>query len=323
MGLRSKRRSAQTCLVFPTRCGRRRSRRTVRLLLAGWAWTLTRTPDPYDSYIILSFVNGTLVLSIGETIEEVQDTGFLSSAPTLAVQQIGADALLQVHPHGIRHVLADRRVNEWRSPEGRTIVAATTNKRQVVVALSSAELVYFELDLEGQLNEYQDRKPLGSTVLAMSVGAVPEDRQRTPFLAVGCEDQTVRIISLDPESTLETISLQALTAPPSSLCVAEMLDASVNKSHPTTFVNIGLQNGVLLRTVLDPLTGQLTDTRTRSVVVARLYGADANPAQVPWDAACEAHPGAGRAGPGDHRALLALLAQLHAPGADALHAAHI
>lgn len=141
--------------------------------------------DPYDSYIILSFVNGTLVLSIGETIEEVQDTGFLSSAPTLAVQQIGADALLQVHPHGIRHVLADRRVNEWRVPQGKTIVSATTNKRQVVVALSSAELVYFELDLDGQLNEYQDRKAMGSTVLALSIGDVPEGRQRTPYLVCG------------------------------------------------------------------------------------------------------------------------------------------
>lgn len=138
--------------------------------------------DVHDSYIILSFVNGTLVLSIGETIEEVSDTGFLSSAPTLAVQQIGADALLQVHPHGIRHVLADKRVNEWKVPAGKTIVAATTNKRQVVVALSSAELVYFELDLEGQLNEYQDRKAMGSTVLAMSVGQVPVGRQRTPYL---------------------------------------------------------------------------------------------------------------------------------------------
>lgn len=138
--------------------------------------------DAHDSYIILSFVNGTLVLSIGETIEEVQDTGFLSSAPTLAVQQIGADALLQVHPHGIRHVLSDRRVNEWRVPEGKTIVSATTNKRQVVVALSSAELVYFELDLDGQLNEYQDRKAMGSTVLALSIAEVPEGRQRTPYL---------------------------------------------------------------------------------------------------------------------------------------------
>ncbi|KAF8843027.1 hypothetical protein BDN67DRAFT_964913 [Paxillus ammoniavirescens] len=227
-------------------------------------WTTKqREDDEFDSYIILSFVNGTLVLSIGETIEEVQDTGFLSSAPTLAVQQIGADALLQVHPQGIRHVLADRRVNEWRVPERRTIVAATTNKRQVVVALSSAELVYFELDLDGQLNEYQDRKAMGSTVLALSIAEVPEGRQRTPYLAVGCEDQTVRIISLDPESTLETISLQALTAPPSAICIADMLDASINKTHPTMFVNIGLQNGVLLRTVLDPINGQLTDTRTR------------------------------------------------------------
>jgi hypothetical protein len=82
---------------------------------------------------------------------------------------------------------------------------------------------------------------------------------------VGCEDQTVRIISLDPESTLETISLQALTAPPSAICIADMLDASINKSQPTMFVNIGLQNGVLLRTVLDPINGQLTDTRTRFV----------------------------------------------------------
>lgn len=138
--------------------------------------------DSYDSYIILSFVNGTLVLSIGETIEEVQDTGFLSSAPTLAVQQIGSDALLQVHPGGIRHVLADGRVNEWKAPNGNSIVTAATNKRQVVAALSSAELVYFELDLDGQLNEYQDRKAMGSTVLALSIGEVPEGRQRTPFL---------------------------------------------------------------------------------------------------------------------------------------------
>jgi splicing factor 3B subunit 3 len=44
-----------------------------------------------------------------------------------------------------------------------------------------------------------------------------------------------------------------------------MLDASINKSQPTLFVNIGLQNGVLLRTVLDPMDGSLTDTRTRCV----------------------------------------------------------
>jgi splicing factor 3B subunit 3 len=172
-------------------------------------------------------VNGTLVLSFGEEIEEIPNSGFLSSEPTLAAQQLGQDAILQVHPRGVRHVLSDKRFNEWRAPSGLTIVAATTNKRQVVVALSTAELVYFELDMEGQLNEYQDRKAMGSTVLALSVGEVPEGLQRFKYLvghsviptscilmfrqAVGCEDQTVRIISLDPDSTLEMISLQVCT----------------------------------------------------------------------------------------------------------------
>ncbi|PWN49180.1 putative splicing factor 3B subunit 3 [Violaceomyces palustris] len=232
-------------------------------------WTTRlRKEDEFDSYIILSFVNGTLVLSIGETIEEVSDSGFLTSSPTLAVQQLGHDALLQVHPLGVRHILADKMVNEWATPtlpngEPTTIVATTSNERQVVVALSSNEIVYFELDMDGQLNEYQERKGMGARVLTMSMAECPEGRQRTPYLAVGCEDSTVRIISLDPDSTLASISIQALTASPSSICVAEMNDVTIDRNHPTLFVNIGLQNGVLLRTVLDPISGQLTDTRTR------------------------------------------------------------
>jgi splicing factor 3B subunit 3 len=102
----------------------------------------------------------------------------------LLCSRLDTDALLQVHPHGIRHVSANRKVNEWRVPQGKTIVAATTNKRQVVVALSSAELVYFELDLEGQLNEYQDRKAMGSTVLALSIGEVPEGTPEDPLLGM-------------------------------------------------------------------------------------------------------------------------------------------
>lgn len=62
---------------------------------------------------------------------------------------------------------------------------------------------------------------------------------------------------------METLSIQALTAPPTSLCMVQMLDTSIDKVHPTTFVNIGLQTGVLLRTVLDAANGELTDTRTR------------------------------------------------------------
>ena len=52
--------------------------------------------DDYDAYIIVSFVNATLVLSIGETVEEVTDSGFLGTTPTLSCSQLGDDALVQV-----------------------------------------------------------------------------------------------------------------------------------------------------------------------------------------------------------------------------------
>jgi splicing factor 3B subunit 3 len=80
---------------------------------------------------------------------------------------------------------------------------------------------------------------------------------------VGCDNQTVHIISLEPDNTLETLSLQALTAPPSAICLAEIFDISIDKNRPTMFLNIGLVNGVLLRTVVDPVDGSLSDTRQR------------------------------------------------------------
>lgn len=227
---------------------------------AVWTTKLTRN-DEFDAYIVLSFTNGTLVLSIGETVEEVTDTGFLSTAPTLAVQQLGEDSLIQVHPKGIRHILADHRVNEWPAPQHRTIVAAATNERQVAVALSSGEIVYFEMDTDGSLAEYDEKRQMSGTVTALSLGEVPEGRVRSSFLAVGCDDSTVRILSLDPDTTLENKSVQALTSAPSALNIMSMIDSTSGGS--TLYLHIGLYSGVYLRTVLDEVTGELSDTRTR------------------------------------------------------------
>ena len=227
---------------------------------AVWTTKISRG-DEYDAYIVLSFTNGTLVLSIGETVEEVTDTGFLNSVPTLAVQQLGEDALVQVHPRGVRHIRADRRVNEWPAPQHRTIVAATTNERQVAVALSSGEIVYFEMDTDGSLAEYDEKREMSGGVTCLSLGEVPEGRVRSQFLAVGCDDSTVRILSLDPDSTLENKSVQALTSAPSALTIMAMPDSSSGGS--TLYLHIGLWSGVYLRTVLDEITGELSDTRTR------------------------------------------------------------
>lgn len=60
------------------------------------ATVLSTIADEFDAYIIVSFVNATLVLSIGETVEEVTDSGFLGTTPTLSCSQLGDDALVQV-----------------------------------------------------------------------------------------------------------------------------------------------------------------------------------------------------------------------------------
>ncbi|KAK2070300.1 hypothetical protein P8C59_004806 [Phyllachora maydis] len=226
---------------------------------AVWTTKLTKY-DEFDAYIVLSFTNGTLVLSIGETVEEVSDSGFLTNVSTLAVQQMGEEGLIQVHPKGIRHIVQGR-VDEWPAPQHRSIVAAATNQAQVVIALSSGEIVYFEMDSDGSLAEYDEKKEMFGTVTCLSLGRVPEGRQRSSFLSVGCDDCTVRILSLDPDSTLESKSVQALTAAPSALSIMAMDDSSSGGS--TLYLHIGLHSGVYLRTVLDEISGELTDTRQK------------------------------------------------------------
>ncbi|KAF5964028.1 pre-mRNA-splicing factor rse-1 [Fusarium bulbicola] len=209
-------------------------------------WTTKlRRHDKYDAYIILTSSDNTLVMSVGDEVQQVRDSGLLTSVTTLAIQQIGDDSIVQIHARGIRH-LRGGEINDWSVPQRRVIVAVATNERQIAIALSSGEIVYFELDDDGSLAD---------------LGPVPEGRIRSPILAVGCEDCTVRILSLDPDSTLESKSIQALTAAPSALNIMAMEDPSLSSSG--LFLHIGLSSGVYLRTRLDEITGQLSDTQTR------------------------------------------------------------
>jgi splicing factor 3B subunit 3 len=230
-------------------------------------WTVKKhANDEFDAYIVVSFVNATLVLSIGETVEEVSDSGFLDTTPSLAISLLGDDSLMQVHPSGIRHIRADGRINEWKTPGKKTIVKVGFNRTQVVIALSGGELIYFEMDMSGQLMEIEKRDMTGD-VACLDIAPVPEGRQRSRFLAVGSYDSTIRILSLDPDDCMQILSVQAVSSPPESLLLLEVQASSGGEDgadHPASvFLNAGLQNGVLLRTEVDMVTGQLSDTRTR------------------------------------------------------------
>ena len=114
----------------------------------------------------------------------------------------------QIYPDGIRHIRSDRRVNEWKTPGKKNIIQCAVNERQIVIALTGNELVYFELDQSGQLNEYTERKEMSADVVCMALGPVPAGEQRSRFLAVGLNDNTVRIISLDPNVRVTIVIFQ-------------------------------------------------------------------------------------------------------------------
>ena len=58
-------------------------------------------------------------------------------------------------------------------------------------------IIDYEYFQTGQLNEYTERKDMSADVKCMSLASVPAGEQRARFLAVGLDDNTVRIISLD------------------------------------------------------------------------------------------------------------------------------
>ena len=82
------------------------------------------------------------------------------------------------------------------------------------------------------------------------------------------------MVSLNPNDCLQELGMQALPRPAESVCIVEMGSGAESERNLSAhegglFLYIGLQNGVLLRTALDPVKGQLSDTRTRYSVHQR------------------------------------------------------
>jgi len=202
---------------------------------------------------------------------------------------VGDDSLVQIFPAGIRFVRSDKRITEWPTPSRRSIVRSAINSKQVVIALSGGEVLYFEHDITGSLVEV-GRKDMGRDVACLDIAPIPEGtirsrlsikslahemdigRLRARFLAVGDYENTIRILSLDPEDLFSSLAVQALPAPPESLCIVKMKGDGTDSGSGTVFLNIGLSNGVLQRTVLDKVTGELSDTRTRYFLLVHCPG---------------------------------------------------
>ena len=258
----------------------------------------------YDKYIVVSFADATLVLSVGETVEEMgEESGFLTTEPTLACAALGGSGeqgggIVQVYPGGVRHIQRGS-VSQWHVPGIKKIECASANESQILIALVGGELIYFEFDpMSGGLTEAATRD-VGADVSSLDVGMVPKGKSRSLFAAVGCRDSTVRLLSLAPGSLLEQKSSTALgTARPHS--VALSTDVGGDGGGEIT-LTVGLDDGSALRAGVDAVTGAISTSPSRRflgarpVAVARVV-LEGSPSTL----LLSSRPWIGRAGKGRH-----------------------
>ncbi|KAL3806325.1 hypothetical protein ACHAXA_001065, partial [Cyclostephanos tholiformis] len=257
----------------------------------------------YDRYIVVSFADATLVLSVGETVEEMgKESGFLTTEPTLACSALGGGGdwgggIVQVYPGGVRHIQRGS-VSQWHVPGIKKIECASANESQILIALVGGELIYFELDpLTGNLTEAGTRD-VGADVCSLDVGAVPRGKSRSLFAAVGCRDSTVRLLSLAPGGLLEQRSSTALgNVRPHSV----VLSNAVGRDGGEITLTVGLDDGSALTAGVDPVTGAISTSPSRRFLGARpvaasritLWGS-------PSTLLLSSRPWIGRAGKGSH-----------------------
>nr|POE86616.1 pre-mrna-splicing factor rse1 [Quercus suber] len=227
-------------------------------------WSLkAHVSDTVHTYLILSSSWGelTTVLRIADDVESVEDTGFLNARCTVFAQLMGEDTLVQVHPRAVRQIKSSGQIDEWPSPANRSISVAAGNESQLLLGLSSGELVFFFYGADNSLSQMEDMPEMNSKITAVAVAKLSKGMAQAKYAAVGCDDQTIRIFNITVDRPLEQRSVQALSAVPVSIEIQEIGDDS--GTGTLQVVHIGLSSGLYLRAVIDEITGELGDVRTK------------------------------------------------------------
>lgn len=109
-------------------------------------------------------------------------------------------------------------------------------------------------------------------VACLSLADILPGEHRSRFLVIALKDGTVQILSLDLNDFLSQRSTKALPACAESLCIvtaggtdSDPENASTSSNTLGLYLNIGLQNGILLRTGFNPASGHLFDIGTRNL----------------------------------------------------------
>lgn len=224
-------------------------------------WTIKHRPDDnYEKFILLSYPESTTILQIDESVNQLSENDpnfnlFVSNASTLHAGNFG-DGFVQIHTEGIQYVRDDQ-VTSWQPEEGKQIVQASSNHKQIVIALNGGEIHYFEADKHNNnLNHVSEISLSSKEILAI---ALPQSNdEKSNFVAIADNDSKLRLYNLTRSDTLQITTVQQLPSKASSVAFISLNSAGTLQQY----VVVGTINGIMIRNRIDE-DGQLSDTRTK------------------------------------------------------------
>ncbi|CAL5412555.1 unnamed protein product [Camellia sinensis] len=223
-------------------------------------WSLrAATDDPYDTFLVVSFISETRILAMNleDELEETEIEGFCSQVQTLFCHDAVYNQLVQVTSSSVRLVSSTSRElrNEWKAPAGYSVNVATANATQVLLATGGGHLVYLEIG-DGILTEVKHAQ-LEYDISCLDINPIGENPNCSQLAAVGMwTDISVRIFSLPDLNLITKENLGGEIIPRSVLlCSFEGI----------SYLLCALGDGHLLNFLLNMSTGELTDRKKVSL----------------------------------------------------------
>ncbi|RXH98908.1 hypothetical protein DVH24_011233 [Malus domestica] len=223
-------------------------------------WSLrSSTDDPYDTFLVVSFISETriLAMNIEDELEETEIEGFCSQVQTLFCHDAVCNQLVQVTSSSVRLVSSTTRElkHEWNAPAGYSINVATANATQVLLATGGKHLVYLEIG-DGILTE-KNHAQLDFEISCLDINPIGDNPNYSQLAAVGMwTDISVQIYSLPDLNRITKEHLGGEIIPRSVLlCAFEGI----------SYLLCALGDGHLLNFILNTSTGELTDRKKVSL----------------------------------------------------------
>lgn len=255
-----------------------------------------KAEDSFERYIIVSFDDATKVLRVSdETVSEVSDTGFSTEAATIFAAQMGDTSLVQAQAGTVRFFdsAAPQNVTVWNPPNDSRVLAAAGNTSQLLVALSTGDVIYFEVEqnsqslnkvttINGAISAVSNGEVVSQAAPTLALPDCTKSKHKTNLVAVSDgQSSIVRIYMLDDENEFRSVGVHMAPATVESLSFVDFGDLqgeALSQAEALTspksavpflglstmmYIIVGTRRGVLVWLSVDPSTGALSDKRSK------------------------------------------------------------